>query len=330
MFHRPIVVGVAMLMLGSGHCFAGDKANAEEARKLASHGMKLFKQKRNSEAIDRFNESLELDPQPTTYMRRAMAWSELTEYDAAVEDCSRAIKLDPNFAMAYSMRGCFLKKNKDINRAIADVTKAIELDDSNAIPFVYRAAFWKDLGQNELAIADFNEAIEREPNRVDMVSARAACWHSLQKWDKLHEDAETIIALEPENVIGYLLRADACCGQGDYATAHKDYLMAITLDENDLAVRRRYSSFLAGCPDQTFRDNGKALQLATQVCEQTKWQDSKALSALAYAHYTEGRFDDAIKLQAVAIKLASVKNRAEAEEWLKTYEARKPLEFLPR
>jgi tetratricopeptide (TPR) repeat protein len=311
-------------------CVYAENQQHSEAEKLAIIGHKLLKEEHYLQAIHAYRQCLEIEPHAAIYLARAQASSKLNDFDAAVADCGQALELDARCVGAYLLRARMCRSLKDYNRAISDLTKAIDIDDSNAAVYVFRAALWQDLEQYELVIADFNGAIKREPNRIDFLIARAVAWHSLEKWNKLYEDAEKIIALEPGNVLGYLFRAEASSGLGDYAAAHKDYLKALSLDESDLALRRRYSTFLAGCPDQTLRDTDKALQLATQVCEQTKWQDGRALSAIAYAYYALGQFDDAIKWQVDAVKLASAKNKPEAEEWLRAYEARKPIDSLPR
>lgn len=46
----------------------------------------------------------------------------------AIEDCNKAIELDPKDAVAYSIRGCAYKNKGNFDRAIEDYDKAIDLD----------------------------------------------------------------------------------------------------------------------------------------------------------------------------------------------------------
>ena len=53
--------------------------------------------------------------------------AEAKDYNGAIADFTKAIEINPNYAIAYYNRG-FLKNDlKDYNGAIADYTKAIEI-----------------------------------------------------------------------------------------------------------------------------------------------------------------------------------------------------------
>jgi tetratricopeptide (TPR) repeat protein len=51
-----------------------------------------------------------------------------SQYDAAIKDLSRAIKLDPAYAHAYASRGAAYYEKDQAGKAIADLEKAISLD----------------------------------------------------------------------------------------------------------------------------------------------------------------------------------------------------------
>ena len=48
--------------------------------------------------------------------------------DAALADLTEAIRLNPNDANAYNLRGVVYLEKRDTERAIADYTEAIRLD----------------------------------------------------------------------------------------------------------------------------------------------------------------------------------------------------------
>ncbi|MCU4139364.1 MAG: hypothetical protein MW690_001296 [Methanophagales archaeon] len=54
--------------------------------------------------------------------------AELNEYEQAIEDFSKAIELNPNYAGAYYNRGIAYAKLNQHERAIEDYNKAIELN----------------------------------------------------------------------------------------------------------------------------------------------------------------------------------------------------------
>jgi len=54
------------------------------------------------------------------------------EYQKAIDDCSKAIELDPKNADAYNNRGNAYASLGEYQKAIDDCSKAIELDPKNA------------------------------------------------------------------------------------------------------------------------------------------------------------------------------------------------------
>ena len=86
------------------------------------------------------------------------------DYDNAIIAFTKAIELDPNFALAYGNRSWVYIKLGQYEQAIADCTKAIELNPNLALAYNNRGWAYTELGQYEQAIADYNRAIELDPS----------------------------------------------------------------------------------------------------------------------------------------------------------------------
>jgi tetratricopeptide (TPR) repeat protein len=72
-------------------------------------------------AILSCNNVIKIDPNSAVaYTVRARAYFELGEYDKSIYDCNQAIKLDRNNAAAYNIRGNNYVKKEDYKRAISD------------------------------------------------------------------------------------------------------------------------------------------------------------------------------------------------------------------
>jgi Flp pilus assembly protein TadD len=53
--------------------------------------------------------------------------------DRAIEDYTAALRIDPNYAKAYSNRGVAYYNKEDYRRARADYEKALQLDPNDTI-----------------------------------------------------------------------------------------------------------------------------------------------------------------------------------------------------
>jgi Lipoprotein NlpI, contains TPR repeats len=66
------------------------------------------------------------------YANRCQALENSRKFDAAIADCSQALKLDPNMANAYNLRGFAYYAKGDSDRALADYGTALRLAPDNA------------------------------------------------------------------------------------------------------------------------------------------------------------------------------------------------------
>src|SRR3990167_7868462 len=72
------------------------------------------------------------------------------EYDNAIEAFTKAIKLDPNYAKAYSARGFLLYRNKGLfDSAIEDYSKAIAINPNDVQIYISRGLAYADKGQHD-------------------------------------------------------------------------------------------------------------------------------------------------------------------------------------
>jgi tetratricopeptide (TPR) repeat protein len=72
------------------------------------------------------------------YLNRGDSKYLLDDYSGAIADYTKAIEIDPNYALAYFNRGCSKHLLEDYSGAIADYTKAIEIDPNYTIAYYIR------------------------------------------------------------------------------------------------------------------------------------------------------------------------------------------------
>ena len=80
------------------------------------------------------------------------------DFEAAIEDYSRAIDLDPENALFYSGRAVAYNLKKDFEAAIEDFNKAIDLDPEDALFYSGRGVAWLHLKEWQKAKTDLTTA----------------------------------------------------------------------------------------------------------------------------------------------------------------------------
>ncbi len=114
--------------------------------------------------------------------------------------------------------------------------------------------------------------------------------------------------------------------KGEYDKAAADYEEAVKQEPKAIGARYDLAWLLSTCPEERLRDGKRAVEIATQICELTRWRDFALIDALAAAYAESGKFKKAVKLEKKAVDTAS--KDAEKEECrmhLKLYQDGKPL-----
>lgn len=123
---------------------------AQKARLLnqtKESGNASFKSGNFKEALALYSEALLIDPANLViccklHSNRATVRAKLGSYAGAIEDCTRALEIDPDFSKVYWRRAdCFMKLEK-FEEAVRDYEKAFSMDGSNrGIIFVFQIYF---------------------------------------------------------------------------------------------------------------------------------------------------------------------------------------------
>lgn len=104
------------------------------------------------------------------------------EYESAIEKLSKAIRLDPLYAPAYSTRGSAYLHTGQSQAAIQDYDEAIRLAPENPNLFddyYNRASVYQTIGQYQQAIQDFTQAIRLNPVQAYLYESRALAYDEL-------------------------------------------------------------------------------------------------------------------------------------------------------
>ncbi|MBI4816399.1 MAG: tetratricopeptide repeat protein [Deltaproteobacteria bacterium] len=96
-------------------------------------------------------------------MQQALAFFQRGARDDALKAVTRALKADPNYVDALTLRATLLLLDDKPKKALADLDHAIELAPHSAAPFFTRGDLHERLGDRWRAQKDFAKAIELDP-----------------------------------------------------------------------------------------------------------------------------------------------------------------------
>jgi tetratricopeptide (TPR) repeat protein len=212
-------------------------------------------------ARDLFTAAIGLHPHSWFYTHRSIVLSELNQTDKAIADAVLAIKLDPNAAPAYTIRGNSHLIKNEINAAIEDFTKAIEIDPKDAQAWVNRGNAYFAVEDIEKAVEDFDMALKLIPGFPSAVLARAKAHNIRGQLDRAIADYDAAIVHNPEDPQLIYNRASAYDSVGDFsrAVAEYDKLVAINPKDAQAYYNRGKSHHMLGNLEQAVLDYEQAI-----------------------------------------------------------------------
>jgi tetratricopeptide (TPR) repeat protein len=102
--------------------------NLAAIKELTDRSYQLFQQQDWQGVVKTTSELLMLDPENTAALvNRAGAYTELGEYNKALEDCNTALIADPNMAIAYNNKGYVLELMGELKKAAMEYETACVL-----------------------------------------------------------------------------------------------------------------------------------------------------------------------------------------------------------
>ncbi len=132
---------------------------------------------------------------------------EAEDYEAAVNDFTRAINLSPDSTRGYHGRAIARLKTEDYDGAIVDFTRALELDADDARTYTNRGRAYSALGEAEAALEDYNRALALNPDYGDAYFNRASLYFELEDYEQALTDFTETLVAEPESAKAFYNRA---------------------------------------------------------------------------------------------------------------------------
>jgi rhomboid protease GluP len=162
--------------------------------------VELLKENKFSAAMPLLDTTLEKAPSNANALcDRARANLELKHFDAAISDCTEALK-DKNVAnSAYAIRAAIYQKIGQYRKSVEDLTGLIALDPRDSMAYNNRAWSEEALGQCKEAMDDCNKSLQLKYDSATVYDTRAVDYILLRDFQKAIADLDRAIKLKPED-----------------------------------------------------------------------------------------------------------------------------------
>jgi tetratricopeptide (TPR) repeat protein len=133
--------------------------------------------------------------------------------------------------------------NKNLDAAMEDFTEAIKLEPEDFIPLAQRGARYDQKGEEDRAIQDLTDAIKLKPDEAGLYNNRGLYYRRAGKLDAAMSDLNRAIALDPKLGFAYENRGDVYRAKGDSKDAIADYKTVLSLNP-DPGLRQKIEAHL--------------------------------------------------------------------------------------
>ncbi len=271
---------------------------------------------------------------PTHYVNRAFAYTQLGDYEKAQQDLDRACQLDPENEQVFYVRGMFLMDRQEPELALRDFDRVLSIADNHDDARLRRAATLLYLKRQEEALKDYGKLIAKYPDDPQAYTGRAythqmtgnddaadADFDRLKQIDPEHSHemtirslhakvnrlenqerydeaikvVEKIIEIAPDRALGYRLRALIRWYTEQYVEACDDYTLVLEMEPEQPGVLSSRGQVQAEMGE--WRLALDDLDLAVQLCREAGFNQllGFSLNGRALALAGLGRWDESTR-----------------------------------
>lgn len=216
-------------------------------------------------------------------VQRARVYMKKKDYEKAIGDCTRALKINPHLVEALEVRAAAYNAAKQFGPCLADYEKAVEITNSrpdlvflltrSLQDFDYESTGRLDLilsltrtlssqNRDDQAISILSKLIRSNPKNKELYSSRARSYIKTGAFDKAMADARRVQEIDPSGPDTLLLLGDCYSGLKQYRQAVDSYTAAFKRGGGAKVIEARASTFeKMGKPDLARKDRDYASYL---------------------------------------------------------------------
>ena len=217
---------------------------AKDAKYYTTRGDEFFGNKKYKDAIANYTLAINKDDKfAMAYAYRGYSYvadytTNQEVYDKqlgkAIEDCSKAISLQPDSSSFYYFRSQAYSRKKNTDSAILDLTKAISIEPDSSVNnqtlvdyYNSRITLYEQKRLYYLAILDYNKLISLDSNNVGYYRNRCKAYYFNNQSDSALLDITKVFSIDSFNFINNNYRGLCYNSLGNYELSILDFLTYI-------------------------------------------------------------------------------------------------------
>lgn len=197
------------------------------------------------------------------YFHRSRLYYREQQFQPANEDGTRAIEIDDENFLYYSIRGAARSRLGEKQAAVQDFTKALALNPKDFNSLLERGRIRRFLGQRSDAIEDFSQAAQLNPSDVFTHYELCVTRSLVNDHQGALADCDRAVATDPRFPSAYLARGSVNRALGNTQAALADFARAIEIDpdSHEPYTGRGVLRAKAGDPQGAIEDFTQAIRL---------------------------------------------------------------------
>jgi tetratricopeptide (TPR) repeat protein len=210
----------------------------------------------------------------------------ISHFEAAAAKRSDMINL-VNLSTAYQAVG-------RLEEAIEVARKAVAVSESHPIPALNLGRILMEKGYVDEAVVNLRKAVELRPDSAEAHWLLSGALIGLGQTDEAEPHILESLRLDPSSAHRHLHASQFFAGKWRLLEAAETLKRGLTLNPQHRGLIRRLAWMQATSPDPNVRNGAEALERALWLCEQTAYDEPRAVATLAMALAEVGRYDEAI------------------------------------
>jgi tetratricopeptide (TPR) repeat protein len=190
-------------------------------------------------ALADLDQALKLDANDAaSHVLRGRVYERKAAFDEALAEFDRAVQLNAKDETAYYHRGWTHERKGDRTRALEDYDRALALDPADSQALIHRGDLHRAEHQNGQAVRDYQEALRNHPDPQAFCRLAEIGFEQGRRDEAVRICTIEIERFDPEDPAAFVLRGRVLAAQNQGEAAIADFGRALALDPRLVAVYR--------------------------------------------------------------------------------------------